>query len=296
MEPLIHSWEYLSLPASASLNEAIRQLHHAAQLVALLGDSLLPKADDDSQSSMQWSDAVGGLLGLPLPLKPKVRAVLLHESFELRLVDEQLRPLEGLHLMGQTPAEALDWLRETIARLGGDARSVRPVKHFTLPSHPLDRGAAFAKPAPELLQELARHRHNADRLLHDLAASFDHASAIRIWPHHFDTGLVLTVALDPDGQARQTVGVGLAIPDEQFDEPYWYVNHWSAGGDLVYNGLPDLPGGGRWHHNGWTGAVLHLSHLLQADDAPAQQAQAQHFLRAAVNASLEILGQVRQEV
>src|SRR3954469_12923617 len=48
------AWKDVDPALGASLHDARLQLHHAAQLVAAMGISYLPKADDDSHTNMEW--------------------------------------------------------------------------------------------------------------------------------------------------------------------------------------------------------------------------------------------------
>src|SRR4051812_14202737 len=62
------AWKDVDPALGASLHDARLQLHHAAQLVAALGISYLPKADDDSHTNMEWF--VGTLASQPVGPRP----------------------------------------------------------------------------------------------------------------------------------------------------------------------------------------------------------------------------------
>lgn len=292
MEARKKEWQTFQLANPSTLNNSIHQLHHAAQFIALLGNSLLPNVGDDSNTNMCWSDEIGGLAGRLLPLNIPVRLALVYDAFELRFVDKQYRTFSGLHLEGQKKREINDWIRETVTELGGRAEELRPIHHYQLPHHPTESGAPFRKTSTLELQELARYRHNARLILEEMSSQFENAAPVRVWPHHFDTASLLPVGFDETGEMVQSVGIGLAIPDDYYDELYFYVNHWSAAGDeLDYEELPELPEGGRWHRKDWVGAVLKASELNLAEKGSGQYEKAWRFLRAGINESLRLLGE-----
>ena len=82
------------------------------------------------------------------------------------------------------------------------------------------------------------------------------------------------------------MGAGFAPGDESYAEPYFYVTPWPY--PDVAELLP-LSGGGRWHTEGWVGAVLTSTELVGLGDAAAQRRGAGDFLTEAVEASRHLL-------
>jgi hypothetical protein len=151
---------------------------------------------------------------------------------------------------------------------------------YTLPAHAVLRGAGFAAPADGSLVELGRWFVDADALLRGVAAGWSGAAPVRVWPHHFDIGSVLPLG-PPGGENAPQIGVGLSPGDEEIAEPYLYVTPWPP--PPAGESWPDLPGGGRWHREGWTGAVLTGSEVVDAGGGAAQAAAASAFLTGAVD-------------
>ena len=50
-----------------------------------------------------------------------------------------------------------------------------------------------------------------------------------------------------------------------------------------------LPSGGRWHTDGWFGAVLPAESVTKPDDDASQQQRVEAFLAAAISAGKELL-------
>jgi hypothetical protein len=254
-------WEPATLPLAADLAEARLVTHWAAQLVAAPGTTLAERRPDDSHGSLECMDGV--LTGVPIA--GGRRAALRPATLTL----EVLGGGEVLPLPGQTLASALQWLSQALG-------APLDCPDHELPAHPVGQGAPFPPVTPALAQ-LAAWFASAHRVLDAVAAAEPGATPVRCWPHHFDVATL--IRLDPAG--TRTVGVGLSPGDGSYPEPYWYVTPWPY---LRPDQLPALPAG-RWHTEGWVGAVLGAS-ALAPETAGAQVAG---FLRAAIPAARDAL-------
>lgn len=283
------NWQTLAHTETTELNKASTQLHHAAQFVALFGNSLLPKAADDSQSSMVWLPKLKALAGQEINLKRRIRMALLYETFELQLINENEEALGVFPLSGQTKGTALSFVRTQARSFGKKADDIQPITHFNLPKHGLDEGGPFHMTDPGHFQELARYRHNAQLALTEIAKEYEYATEVATWPHHFDTGSVIPVKFDDQSNLTKTVGIGLAPADNIAGEFYFYVNHWQQEGKADYNTLPSLPEGAEWHTEDWKGAILKMSEVVKKKQAEEQSELVESFLRSAVEASFGIL-------
>ena len=283
------NWQLLTHTETPELNQAAIQLHHASQFVAIFGNSLLPKAADDSQSNMVWLPSLKALAGHEVNLKRRIRMALLYESFELQLINENEEALGVFPLSGQTKTTAMSFVRTQARSFGKKEDDIQPISHFELPEHSLDKGAPFMMTNPGLFQELARYRHNAQLTLAEIAKGFEYASAVATWPHHFDTGSLIPVKFDDQSTHTKTVGIGLSPADGRVGEFYFYVNHWQKEGKVDYDTLPSLPEGAEWHTRDWKGAILKMSEVLKKKTAEEQAELVGAFLRSAVDASFGLL-------
>src|ERR1041384_4350124 len=59
-------WRPIEVREARQLVDARLQLHHAAQLVAGLGISYLPRRDDDSHTNLEWLPAFNALASNPV--------------------------------------------------------------------------------------------------------------------------------------------------------------------------------------------------------------------------------------
>ncbi len=118
--------------------------------------------------------------------------------------------------------EGLDWLQQEISKLGADGSKIvfldYPPDDF--PAHPLAHGAFFDASQKLALRELADYYISAHRLLQTIVTTNENASAIHIWPHHFDIATLITLPGSKNANPL-TVGVGLSPGDISYQEPYW---------------------------------------------------------------------------
>lgn len=287
---LINNWKALTNKTPKNLTGAMQQLHHASQCVAAFGNSLIPKSSDDSQSSMNWMPDINALVSQEVNLKRRVRIALVYNKFELRMINENEDTMGVFPLSGQTKGTALSFVRTQARSMGLSGEDVQPIDHYQLPENDLDKGAPFMMTSPDDHRELAKHRHNAALVLGEIAKKYEYASPVATWPHHFDTASVITVKFDDTSNPEKTIGLGFAPADHLCDEPYYYVNHWTKKGAISYDTLPSLPEGGEWNtKTDWKGAILKASAIAKLKESTAQYELTDQFLKAAIEASLEIL-------
>lgn len=257
----------------AELTEARLALHWAAQVVAAFGFSAVPPRDDFSHSAMHWSEPARALLseaepdtGLHAALHP------VDFSLSLRRADETL---ETLALVGRSLDQAHAWLGEALDRAGHPlAEGVTEAGHLDqMPAHPVARGEPFASPPQAHREALARWFAAAHALVSVVTAEIPAMGPVRCWPHHFDTAALHVI--DGAGESMRSVGVGLSPGDEGCPEPYVYVTPWP----YPKGELPALPWG-RWHTEGWTGAVLEARALLQ-EPGPTRANRLMRMIRVA---------------
>src|SRR5581483_6315426 len=155
--------------------------------------------------------------------------------------------VQQIALPGLTIATVTERIRATLDDEGFDATRYTLDRHYELPAHPLANGAAFRADAVAL-DELARWFNNAAIALGRVAREVQGASAVRVWPHHFDIATLVSYGDDKFN------GLGLEPGDGYYAEPYFYVN--ASPQPRADQATAPLAGGGAWHTNESIGAVL----------------------------------------
>ena len=270
-------WEPLGNVSPRQLTETRLLLHHAAQLVAAVGRSLVPAHPDDGHTTLYWRAQPRSLTSQEVPGPRPWRAVLRPAELSVAVLAEGSE-VGRLALAGRTQREAFEWLVDRARDLGAPVERLGLAAPYQLPEHPVGAGAAFAAPGEGSLAELSCWFADAEPLLRGVADGWFGSPPVRVWPHHFDIGSVLPLG-DAHGEGAASIGVGLSPGDEGIAEPYFYVTPWPPP-----ESLPELPAGGRWHREGWTGAVLTGSQIVAAGGGAAQAAETSAFLTGTVEA------------
>jgi hypothetical protein len=271
-------WTAMTPVDPAAVHDARLQLHHAAQVANAPAMSYLPSADDDSHTNFEWAESRRGFASQRVPFpQPRTFAFRVPDLTLMALGDDTA-VVSSFALAGRTFAEAHEWARGQCEAAGGDASRYTSKKHYEIPRHAVDDGAPFGADSAAL-EALAVHWANAVRMLDAVAAENPGVSPVRLWPHHFDVGAILTI------DHQRSIGLGFTPGDDWYDEPYWYVSPYPA--PAADTARPALAGGAHWHDRGWFSAVLTWSAYAGAPDRGAAVAA---YLASAIAADRRLLG------
>jgi len=273
MQPI---WTYLAYSDTRSLKEARGQLHQAVQLVSLVPRSLLPEDSGDGFANLEW---MGDKL-VSQVFESKYRTGLQLSDLSLHLLENEFT-LAQLSLAGKTFDQALDWLKQQIRGINGDASKLSTDLPYQIPLYATAGGEPFELAKTESHLELQHYFSNADLVFRDLEKSNENASPVRCWPHHFDIATLITLVSDADPEKAKTIGVGLSPGDENYDRPYFYLTPWPYP-EVKRADMPTLPGDGFWHVEGWIGAILTQAELIKSD-TELQQQSVEDFIQASID-------------
>jgi hypothetical protein len=246
-----YNWAGLGRVAPQGLVNARLLAHHALQWPARCARANIKHAADDSHTAFDWEPALGALVTQPLRTPAgDVRVGLRLAGLALLLVRNGAI-LDVLQLNGKSEQVAGVWIDTKMQALGLRAASDIRLP-YGLPEHAVAQGARYDLYLQEReLGELARWFAGAAAALEDARERLAelHTGPVRCWPHHFDIATV--ASLDPAGaEGARSIGIGLSPGDEHYPQPYAYVSP-----SPRFERLPDAPRPGRWHTEGWFGAV-----------------------------------------
>ncbi len=269
--PSDHLWAPLGATPPTTLRDARVQLHWAAQCLSAVADALLSRELDDSQSNLEWSPALGALVGRRLDSGHRVALRLLDPT--LLVLGPRGGVVAARRLIGQTLRDTLSWLSGLLAEVAGKAVVALKTREYDMPEHDVDNGVAFGTSSAHT-HAIARWFSNAHTALSAFLAGQEQHKPLRVWPHHFDLGSVL-----PLEDSTRSIGIGMSPGDADYEEPYFYVTMWPI--PTERGNLPSLPVG-RWHTDAYLGAILTASEIV-----PHQQqgSLVSTFLTAAVASS-----------
>ena len=280
-------WRLLGRADPDRLVDARLQLHWAAQIVASVGYSFVDEMPAWAHLSLSFED--GRMISQPASRDPSFRAALDPATLEVVLFDADGEIFDSATVNNRTLDEGYAWLTAAITSYLGEPVTLTRPDH-DLPSHPIGARGRFALRPGKHFHEVSSWYHNAKMVIERTVADLDHASPIRCWPHHFDIASLVTLDPDMDPEIAPSIGVGLSPGDAVNDQPYFYCTPWPYLGAVE---LPPLASGGIWHNLGWTGALLKGEQVVEHGTTDAQLRAVEAFLCSAVEACLELLGNLK---
>ena len=191
-------------------------------------------------------------------------------------------------LDGKTRIVIFEWLKEKLKEQGLDVAEFKPELHYDIPDHPVMHGETFKMKNPLHYMELAFYRTNGNLLLTYFTNLIKPGELVRVWPHHFDDGSYLHLQFDERGDPTSSIGVGLAVADPYYPEPYFYVTVWKSKG-VNYDNLPTHDKPGFWHNHEWMGQVLKASDIVGFERAKDQLEVSYNFLELATKNALKLI-------
>jgi len=275
-----NNWKLQTLPFGDEMKNALQQQHHAAQYLALVGRHLIPQQPDDRNTNMEFIPETGMLVGNSLSNGMKIGLQL--SNLKLVILDATNRSLKTISLNGKTKKQGFVELKRNLSALGIDTTSFTNQLHYEIPRNALDEGAVFSVKHEKFFIENMIYRNNAKGILTEIALEIKNASAVKIWPHHFDTGSFVSFSKNEKGEVSQTIGLGLAIPDSMVSVPYFYLSFWSEKQKKDPVDFPSLESG-KWMMPVWNGAILDVSEIVKASSANKQYQMVKSFFISGMN-------------
>lgn len=271
MNSNIH-WTPLGGARPFDLANARIELHWAAQVFSATADALLPHAADDSHTNLFWDAGLGGLIGRELPGERHLGLVF--ADFALVCVHNG-EIVERISLAEGTLEDALTWTKSTF-----DVSKPLTVRDYEMPAHPVGQSGGTFSAGGDRFAEVGRYFESATAVFETLSQTDERATPIAVWPHHFDLGGILFLETGVNLHKAKQIGFGLSPGDGSIAEPYFYVTPWPIGDSPAF---PELDAGGIWQTDGFTGALLLASHLVDVP-ADAQRDRVERYLRSAISA------------
>lgn len=244
------SWNSLSEIPRDQLSDARLQLHHAAQIPAIIARSYIGKHEEDIHANLGWDAKHQALMTHPI-LSPSGPIQVGIQLAKHQLILIHLEEVVTFPLHGKSWESGIHWVLGILEPKGlatGRLDRKQPYEK-DLPEFPTVNGQVFQLKNEEAFVALSSFFSNADFHIQEILSNVPEASAVRCWPHHFDIASLVS------HEGSKSVGIGMSPGDASSALPYYYINMWPYP-NLEQITLPSLTQGGRWHTEGWTGAVL----------------------------------------
>jgi hypothetical protein len=256
-------------------NHVDQQLHWLCQLLAQANRTFLPKKEDDSHTNLYFDPLGNRITGRWIPTKEASLIFTLDlANLDIQIISETHQVLASYPTIGKLLADVESDINEQLPEWGLTSSGFREKLHFEIPDYhfvqqpvqPLDAKA---------LEAWKHFRRLANEACSLLLGYTQNLAEIRIWPHHFDTGIFTSI------NHRISIGFGLAMEDKMAGAPYFYLSGYPTSGEIDYH---RLPAANEWTWkigDRWKGAILPLDQLAGKTNAD-QQKILQHYLRSTV--------------
>ena len=278
-------WHPLGTVPVSRLTDARLQLHWAAQIVASFGNAVIEHRADDSQSTLGWVESLNALCSHPSPNGLSVGLRLGDRT--LLLLDKHQNVISECVLPGHSLQKGFAWLESTYSKnAGSGTKQTFALREYEMPAHPVGQNGTFSIETPAPFQEFQHWYANAHGVLTGLSKNWQQASDVRCWPHHFDIATLVSLDLSKGAEEARSVGCGMSPGDHTYSEPYWYVTPWPYPDKST---LPNLTVG-KWHTEGWVGAILTASDLVGGGPMETQAERVHQFFKEGTQASFTALG------
>ncbi|MDX2303141.1 MAG: hypothetical protein NW226_10090 [Microscillaceae bacterium] len=232
-----------------------QQIHWLCQIIAKANRSYVPKKEDDSHTNLFFDVLGNRIIGRWIKTSSgKIILSLNLENLRLEWLGDHLQVLQSVASVGKSDLEIIRELTQEVQKRGLQPADFSEKLHFEITEYPFSQTPVQFIPQ-EHIQVWKHWRQLANEACLWVLGYLQADGEIRIWPHHFDTGIYVPA------NDRVSIGFGWAMEDSLAGAPYFYVAGYAPQGSLDYQELPELQTG-KWETGGhFKGAILSLNEM-----------------------------------
>jgi len=233
-----------------------QKIHLLCQIIAKANRTFTPTKKDDSNTNLAFNMLKNRIEGRWIKVQNRKIILSLNLSnFQFEWIDKQNTVLVSYPSIGFTMENIENEIDKGLDDLGLHSDTFKAPMHYKIPEYYF-LSDPISPITDEDIQLWKMYRGFANLACDNLLLHLKSKSEIRIWPHHFDTGIYV----EPSAQIG--IGFGLAMEDSLVGAPYFYFSGYGLDGDtLDYSNFQVLEIG-RWIvQENWKGAVLPLQDL-----------------------------------
>ena len=180
-------------------------IHQICQVLAKLGRTLVPQKSDDSHTNLYFEPLHKRIIGRRIktpdgPIQPSIQL----EKLSFQWINSRLNIISQKMFEGKNYSELEHLVMDMLHDLGLESNNFRDPLHFNIPEYTI-KDEALKKIDSEALTEWSLLRGLANHILQDIGKYLSLDIEVRIWPHHFDTGIYF--------QWTKRLGVGAGLSD-----------------------------------------------------------------------------------
>jgi len=257
-----------------------QQLHWLCQTIAKANRSFVPSKDDDSHTNLYFDSLGNRILGRWFDTENgKIMLTLNLSNLQFEWLNSAYQVVSFFKTIGKNIDAVEKEIDHNLGKLGLSSNGFTDKLHFEIPDYSFTTKAVKAINEKDL-KEWKYFRNLANELCLELLGYLQIDGEIRIWPHHFDTGIYI------ETHTGMGIGYGLAMSDALVGDPYFYMTGYPESGSLEFKELPSFLIG-KWETSeDWKGGVLPLSEIKSLPKEESENA-IDDFLSKAVNCFLK---------
>ncbi len=244
---------------------ADKSIHWLVQVIAKANRTYVVAKKDDSHTNLYFDPLSNRVLGRWINRgKSDVLLALNLTKQSFEWLTRKLSPIATVAYAGKKMDEVENELAESLIILGLNPEGFCGNMHYRIPEYGFDDEIIELINAEAISQwtDVRKTANEACQLVH---GHLQIQSEIRIWPHHFDTGIYV------EPTPKLGIGFGFAMEDDMVHEPYFYLSGKGLANDIHYLNLPELEPA-FWEVNAdWKGAILPVSAIENFPDKTSQK-------------------------
>ncbi|NME68093.1 hypothetical protein [Flammeovirga aprica] len=241
-------------------NSVDQKLHQLSQIIAKFNRTFVPKKEDDSHTNLQY-DCIGNrILGRWFDTEKGKVIIGFHlDSLTFLVYDSQWKVIFENKAIGKNQVEIEHSFKPFCDQYHLNFEAFQQILHFDITAYSF-LNEKYEPLHHKGIEDWKKWRKIAFNVCGELLENLQLKSEIRIWPHHFDTGIYTEV------NENIGIGFGLAMKDTVCNAPYFYFSAYGLNGySINYDLLTPLQVG-RWKNlPNWKGAVLEIETASEND-------------------------------
>lgn len=232
-----------------------KHIHQLSQTLAKFNRTFVPKKEDDSHTNISFDFIGEKLWSHAAKLNGEFHFLTYnfhHQCFELTAQNYKI--IKSFATIGKyfsvVESDIANYLNENFQT---NDKTFTSAMHFEIPEYNFVN-QKIKKLGDESISQWMHSRHQANVACQSLTTHLNKTASIRIWTHHFDTGIYV--------EFTKTLGIGfgLAMADSMVEEAYYYLSAYGLNGNRIeYEKVEKLAIGEWITGENWNGAVLKLS-------------------------------------
>lgn len=244
-----------------------QHIHLLSQVIAKANRTFVAKMPDDSHTNLHYDPVSNKVYGRWIHADViKIILALDLNAYQFEIRDDRYKILYEYPIAGKTMFQLEEKISEGLKQIGLHTTGFSTPLHYQITDYPF-KDDPFEILSDSGVQQWKKIRKLANETSLHVLGYLQTESEIRIWPHHFDTGVYAEVNAD------LAIGFGLAMADAMEPSPYFYLSGYALGKDeLKFDDMPKLETG-RWEINQyWKGAILPIDSLKSLDESKLTKA------------------------